>query len=228
MTFKNWLILEKDDLDKKIRNYSGFRLLLLASAVIGLAVSFIILWQRTHSLQMQLIDQSVIDWVRFNKTPAWNQFFCQMTNLADNSVIIFFGFILFAILMTKRRKRAAMVSLASLAGSALFVYLTKHYFGRPRPVDCWRNDCFSFPSGHATMASYFYGLLTYLVFRFLPVSLKKFMLVFILSLLIIILVSFSRLFLEYHYFSDIIAGLFLGGAWLLVAILLIDILYHRV
>ena len=46
-----------------------------------------------------------------------------------------------------------------------------------------------------------------------------------LIMILVISIALSRLFLGYHFFSDIIAGGFLGFSWLLLAILLTDILY---
>jgi undecaprenyl-diphosphatase len=129
-------------------------------------------------------------------------------------------------LTLKRRKRAAAVTFLTLAGSVFFIYFLKSVFGRARPIGCLDNgDCLSFPSGHATLAFYFYGLIGYLFFRFFPISNRGFLILAFIIALLIILISLSRLFLGVHYPSDLIGGMFLGGSWLLLAILLIDMLY---
>jgi len=228
MMIKNWLILEKDDLDKKIRHYSVYRFLLLISAIIGFFASLLLLWPKTHLSKMAIYDQTVIKLItRINNQTLIN-FFSVVTGLGNSYFIIAIFLILAFMLVQKRRKRAAFVSLLTLLGSYSFIHFFKHFFGRPRPFGCEGNDCFSFPSGHSTMATYFYGLLDYLVFRFFPTSLKTFSVFSFLVAFIILLISASRLFLGLHFLSDIFAGFFLGGAWLLVAVLLIDILYHQV
>lgn len=119
--------------------------------------------------------------------------------------------------------------LLTLLGSSLVNYFFREFFGRPRPFGCLKTiiglSCFSFPSGHATGAAYFYGMLDYLIFRFLPMPLKSFLKVSLGIAILVILVGLSRIFLTVHYPSDIIGGFFLGGAWLILGILLIDILY---
>jgi undecaprenyl-diphosphatase len=228
MTLKNWLILEKDDLDKRIRHYSGFRFILLFSAVIGFLISFLLLGFRVNSLPMRIYDQLTIQMINRINNPALLKIFSLITNLGSDFFIGMASITLVLILIKVGRKRAAAASLATILGSATFIYLFKHLFARPRPIGCWGSDCFSYPSGHSTIATYFYGLLDYLVFRFLPMSFKVYFIISSVIILVVLLVSVSRLFLQFHYLSDIFAGFFLGGAWLLVAVLLIDILYHQV
>jgi len=117
------------------------------------------------------------------------------------------------------------VALLSLLGSGFFILFFKNFFGRPRPFDCLGNDCFSFPSGHVTLSFYLYGLLNYLIFRFFSFPLRKTLILSFFLGVLIILIAFSRIFLFLHYPSDLLAGFLLGGAWLLLAIFLIDILY---
>lgn len=226
MSLKTWLSVEKQDLDKRIRSYSRFRLTLLFSIILGFFVSVFWLWQKTFSLKIQNYDKAAILFIEQFKTLSLLNFFSWVTHLGDHFFIAICFVVLTLILIIKKRKRAALVSLLSLGGSAFFISFLKNFFGRGRPFGCLLpDDCLSFPSGHATLAFYFYGLLDYLVFRFLPVSLKSFIFVTLGLGALIALVAVSRLFLGLHYFSDILGGFFLGGSWLLLAILSIDFLY---
>ncbi len=226
MKIKDWFLLEKQDLDRRIRSYPRFRLLLLLTTVFSFFVSIFWLWQKTSSLEMRNYDEGVMTLVNQIKTPALMNFFSLITQLASEFFIIVAFLILAVLLIIKKRKKAATVALFSLAGSAAFIFLLKDFFGRPRPFGCLApGDCLSFPSGHATLAFYFYGLLNYLIFRFLPVSLKTFLVISVVIAILIILIALSRLFLGFHYPSDLLAGFFLGGTWLLLAIFLIDVFY---
>lgn len=228
MTLKKWLSLEKEDLERQIRHYSGYRFILLISAILGFLISFFMLWERTNSEKMKFYDQGVMNFIGQVRNPTLVNLFGLITNLGSNYFIGLVFIALVFILIRVRRKRAAAVSLFSILGSAGFIWLFKHLFGRPRPFGCLGNDCYSFPSGHSTIALYFYGLLDYLIFRFLPLSFKTFLLINFIIISTILLIGVSRLFLQLHFLSDVFAGFFLGGAWLLIAILLIDILYHQV
>ena len=227
--FKNWLRFEKDDIFQRIRNYPGYRLYLLLSAVLAFVVSFFSTWDKTFTLRVKLYDQAVLNFMVEQEPQFLKNIFQIITQFGSSYFIGFLFLLLSAILVLKKRKRAAAVCLFSLAGSYFFVVFFKQIFGRARPFGCLDNgDCLAYPSGHATMSMYFYGLMGYLIFRFLPLSWGKFLLsIFSLSTLII-LVSFSRLFLGVHYLSDIFGGLFLGGAWLMLAVLTIDLLYIEI
>ena len=126
-----------------------------------------------------------------------------------------------------KRKKAVAAVFLTLVGSGLFIYFFKTMFNRERPFGCLAGkDCFSFPSGHATIAFYFYGMLFHLINRF--VRLKK-IVGWSLGLFfgfLILLIAFSRIYLGYHYPTDVIGGFFLGGIFLLVAAILVDFLYQ--
>lgn len=226
MNFKKWLLEEKNDLDGRIRRYSRFRLILFLSATFGFFISLFWLWQKTSTVRVQTYDMAIFSFIERFKTQNLVKFFSFVTNLGDARFVIAGFLILTSILVAKRRKRAAVASLLSLVGSGIFVEILKNFFGRQRPFGCLLpDDCLSFPSGHVTLSFYFYGLLAYLSFRFLPISLKSFLGLLGFLGMVVILIAFSRLFLGLHYFSDIIGGFFLGGSWLCVTILLVDFLY---
>lgn len=226
MKIKEWLLAEKQDLDKRIRNYSKFRFLLLSSVILGFLVSLFWLWQKTFSLKIKLFDTVIMNFVSGTKTPFLMRFFSLVTHLGSEFFIVAAFLILTVLLIVRGRKRAATVALLSLAGSAFFVFFLKEFFGRPRPFGCLApDDCLAFPSGHVTLSFYFYGLLAYLVFRFLPISLRVFLIIGSMIAILILLIALSRLFLGFHYPSDLLGGFFLGGTWLLLAIFLIDVLY---
>lgn len=226
MKIKNWFLVEKQDLDRRIRSYPRFRALLLSATIFGFFVSLFWLWQKTFSLKIKLFDTVIMDFVSEAKTPFLMRFFSLVTHLGSEFFIVAAFLILAVLLIVRRRKRAATVALLSLAGSVFFVFFLKEFFGRPRPFGCLApDDCLAFPSGHATLSFYFYGLLAYLVFRFLPISLRVFLIISFFIGILILLIVLSRLFLGFHYPSDLLGGFFLGGTWLLLAIFLIDVLY---
>jgi undecaprenyl-diphosphatase len=227
MKLNNWLWLEKEDLSARIHHYSKFRLILLFSAVIGFFVSIIWVWQATKiTSQLHSIDSVVIQFISGFKQPEVIQLFSLITYLGSVPFIIGFFFILSIILIIHQKKRAAAASLISLSGTLFFVFLLKNTFGRQRPFGCFEGiDCYSFPSGHASISFYFYSLVDYLILRFFPLKTKYFLVISISLGLLIFLIAVSRVALSYHYPSDIIGGFFLGSAWLSLTIIFIDILY---
>ena len=79
----------------------------------------------------------------------------------------------------------------------------------------------SFPSGHVLRAVVVYGLAAFVVYR-LALSERRGALAIAGAALIILVLSFDRLFLEVHWLTDVAGALLLGGALLLAAMLWLD------
>jgi len=124
-----------------------------------------------------------------------------------------------------RRPRAALFSLLTLLGLPLNMLL-KEIVHRPRPTDILVRILFyergdSFPSGHAMGSTIVYGFLAYLAWTYIrDLARRRFWTVVLI--LTPIAISFSRIYIGAHWFSDII------GAWIfgLIVLLVFADLYH--
>jgi undecaprenyl-diphosphatase len=107
------------------------------------------------------------------------------------------------------------LNLAVFGGMLLNASL-KIVFARPRPYfvnPIVTLTSFSFPSGHTTMATVFYGTLCVLIVsRARRWSLKG--LAILITGLMMMLVGFSRIYLGAHYLSDVVAAYAEGLAWI--------------
>jgi undecaprenyl-diphosphatase len=106
-----------------------------------------------------------------------------------------------------------------IIGANIFFSSLKLVFHRARP-DLHRLieiGGYSFPSGHATNAFALYGILTFLLWRHISPQSGRILLIFI-SALMILMIGISRIYLGVHYPSDVIAGYFISGFWLMMAI----------
>jgi membrane-associated phospholipid phosphatase len=74
----------------------------------------------------------------------------------------------------------------------------------------------SFPSGHASGAVATYGMLAYVLTRLLPERWHAAILA--TAAVIALSTGFSRVFLQVHFLSDVIAGFACGLAWLTLCI----------
>jgi membrane-associated phospholipid phosphatase len=118
-----------------------------------------------------------------------------------------------AFLLLRRRevKQAALLCLGALGIEILFSIL-KLVFHRPRPELAYVHlDTYSFPSGHASGSAGIYAILFYLAARRLSMSAKAILAFAYVAL--VGLIGFSRLYLEVHYLSDVLAGITLGIGW---------------
>jgi len=106
--------------------------------------------------------------------------------------------------------------LTGLFGAIVLFGLFKGLVGRLRPASMMVvEEAMSFPSGHATIAT----VLAWFVYLALDSrtqlqGTKKYIIV-TLCILYPILMSFTRVYLNVHYLSDVIAGMALGTFWMI-------------
>ena len=129
-----------------------------------------------------------------------------------------------AIALALRGERLLAIGVvAAIGGNGLLDAVLKRIFTRVRPPEDGVLQQFhgwSFPSGHAAGAMVAYGFLGYLALRVLPPRLQAPYLMFAAAL--VPLVGASRVFLDAHYASDVLAGFASGTAWLLACILVVE------
>lgn len=165
-------------------------------------------------------------WVNQQVTALWspvlNMIFILITEIGNTDWLIALSLVLSVVLIHKKRLSHAALVLCSMLGTGL-VLLMKWILERPRPLEGLIDvSGYSFPSGHAAMSLIFFGLLIY----FFKDDIKNLMYrrLFIVGCVILFLaVGFSRLYLNVHWFSDVIAGFALGLFWITALILIFKI-----
>jgi membrane-associated phospholipid phosphatase len=161
------------------------------------------------------------------RTDVLTNVFTWITLLGKSQVILVFIFISVALLWLWRKKYCTLPLFIVVAGSETFTYLGKLAFHRPRPeLALYAEPSFSFPSGHATIAFAFYGFAAYLLMRFAK-SWKRKVNIFFVTILLIIAIGFSRLYLGVHYISDVWSGYLVGAMWLIIAVTFSEWLRHK-
>jgi undecaprenyl-diphosphatase len=107
--------------------------------------------------------------------------------------------------------------LAAVGGGYGLNTLIKDLVGRARPPFAQGVHGFSFPSGHAMVGSIYLLLIAYFLSKEVQKASQRWMIFFIFGLLAL-LAGLSRLSLQVHYPSDVLAGFLLGIAYLLACI----------
>ncbi len=98
----------------------------------------------------------------------------------------------------------------TLGVGALTVYIMKVLIARTRPLEAIvQVDGYSFPSGHAAIATLFCSLLIFAYKDHIRNIFLRMLFIIILSLLALT-IAFSRVYLSVHYLSDVIVGIVLG------------------
>ena len=137
------------------------------------------------------------------RRPAFETPMRAATDFAKPKVVLA-GLIALAVLVRPAGAPAVVVALVALAPTNLAVEALKHGVGRVRPDGDRNRKNSSFPSSHAANAA---AIATVLARRFRKASIPL--------LLIAATVAFSRLYLNRHYPSDVLAAVTIGAvsAW---------------
>ncbi len=172
---------------------------------------------------MNSIDLLINDYFSLSKTPVLVKFMSVVTSFFDASfhfILIVVGVSLIIYLV--RGLKYAILFFTSLFLGAVIVFFLKNIFNIARPLDGLVYVLGqSFPSYHATSATIFFIMLMYVFDSYLNSFTKTLFNIFCISCAI--LVSFSRIYLGVHWFSDVFAGVLLG---IVVSTLFIFIFKH--
>jgi membrane-associated phospholipid phosphatase len=189
-------------------------LLLITSIVIfALAVDMVFIKKATT------FDENIFNFVAHYVTPGHTRFMSFITFLGNHAFLIPANLVLLTYYFFKKNRWFSIRVVALALSSLCLKLLLKLFFHRDRPAIplLHKVDGFSFPSGHALIGVSFYGLLIYITWH--EVKNKWWRAGIIVSLaLLILLISFSRIYLRVHYASDVIAGLAIGFFWLIISL----------
>lgn len=165
------------------------------------------------------LDEAFAVALRASVSSATLSGFAVVTHLGDTATLTVLGVGgALALLVCGQRGLAVAWSVA-LAGNALLNVTLKSVFERVRPIHeggLIVADGWSFPSGHASGAVVAYGMLGYLAIRLLPA--RWHLPLLMLATSAAFATGCSRVFLQVHHASDVLAGFASGTTWLAVTI----------
>ncbi|KZC15764.1 phosphoesterase PA-phosphatase [Rhodanobacter sp. FW510-R12] len=141
------------------------------------------------------------------------------THLGDLGWVASASTVVAVFLLLRRHGRLAGIWAVALLGILPINGGLKALFQRVRPLHDHGyivERGWSFPSGHAFGSVVFYGMLAYVLLRLLPPRFHR--AVIAAAVLLVGVVGISRILLQVHYFSDVVAGYAAGAAWLVLCI----------
>ena len=186
----------------------------LIVAVIGAAL-FVTVASHVRSGSTQAFDESVIRWLAAHHTPALDAAMVEITALGTGVVVLMIVAVAGLFLVLTGHKYSAILLLASTFGGIVLNAVLKLGFDRPRPtivIPAVHTASSSFPSGHAMSAAIVYVTVAYLAARLHKKKWARW-LVMTAAIIIVALISLSRMYLGVHYPSDVLAGVVVGLAW---------------
>lgn len=164
------------------------------------------------------IDSHMENFFLSIRSPWGVDFFSTVTWLGEWKLVIFLVILALALFWLKGKKEYILSFLITVGGAEISGQVIKILFHRARPDGgLGVENTFSFPSGHALIATAFYGFLVYYFWRVAKNKAQKYLCLGV-GLFLILLIGASRLYLGAHYFSDVIGGYILGAIWLAIGV----------
>lgn len=167
-------------------------------------------------------DTSIREWMYSIRNPELTAVLKVITYMGNWQTITLLCIVL--LLISKTRFHYGI----PVSIGAIFVTLLnkviKMIFQRPRPDEAFRliqEGGYSFTSGHSITSMVVFGLLIYLVRKYVKDRKKADILTFLLGIPWIF-IGLSRIYMGVHYPSDVLAGWALGAAILIIIISLVD------
>ncbi len=194
--------------------------MLLSLVIFILLIALLVFLIRKPIRKYKPADLAVFKRLESWVSPARSKFISAITFFGNHQFLVPANIVLIIYFLAIRNHNWFSVRVAAIAISSLVLMLVlKALFRRKRPLNPLLKAArgLSFPSGHAIMAVTFYGLLIYIVRHTIDHELLR-IVCWVLLVVLIVLIGFSRIYLRVHYMSDVLAGFIIGFSWLLISL----------
>jgi undecaprenyl-diphosphatase len=194
---------------------------LLSGALVSL-VGYLALAIFAAQQQLFALDYGTRSWVMLLRYEALHLPMELVTSLGDHVGLI--AMIVIAIpVLWRVSRRWALALPVLMAGAGALQWLAKAAAGRARPDQA----SWGFPSGHVLSLVVFFGLMIYLIATASRRRRRWRALACLVAAVPVVVVAFSRLYLDRHWLSDLAGGLTIGAAYLLLAIWIVEVVLTR-
>lgn len=201
----------------KLKSYLFIAFIISVVSIIGFSLISLFISDR----KIIHFDRIIIDSVQGLETTVLTNVMKFFTFIGSAPFVIVLSlFLLFFLYKVLHHRLELILFVAAITGSAILNGILKNFFQRVRP-DFHRLieiEGYSFPSGHAMNAFTVYGIISFLLWRHITGSLGRWILISV-SVIMILAIGISRIYLGVHYPSDIMGGYFASGFWLTTVIL---------
>lgn len=190
-------------------NWAKNILFLLVYMISGLVLVIIIEGLLSGS-DLQPLNNVIESAVVQIRTPLLTTLLVWITKIGNPFVFASVAVFISIMLIMKRNAYESALFLTALLVAVISLTILKNVFQITRPIsDVYSTEGWSFPSGHATVATSFFFLLAHIFWGKMKTVRDKTLLV-AGSVIGALLIAFSRLYLGAHWTLDILAGIALG------------------
>ena len=196
----------------------------LLVAIFSASALFLVSVGVTQGSELTPFNTGVEDAMILLRTPLLTKFFLFVTNIGSPFSLTMFAIIFAIVLLWKRDTYDAFLYLVSILVSIVAFVALKNYLHIPRPTGSLIADLssWSYPSGHATVATAFFFATAYSFFD-VRRSWQARTLLLVACVLGAGLVSFSRVYLGAHFALDVLGGAALGLLCVSVTLLIFNL-----
>jgi membrane-associated phospholipid phosphatase len=192
--------------------------LALAAAVVAAIAFGVITEDYLNNEPLVRWDVNFARWLADHRTTAGEDFFRTITWLGSPVTAFVLGAVICFFLYRHTQVADAALVAVAVGGAEVLNAILKLAFHRQRPeVSAVHLDTYSYPSGHAMMATAFYGVVAYLICRRVS-GIGARVCVVAAAVVLVVVLGFSRLYLGVHYLSDVLSGYAGGAFWLALSI----------
>ena len=210
--------------DAIARQRGPYAALAVAIVVIAVATALVI-WiyaSITSSRGVAGVDRPLLDDLLVLRSPVLDAALTAITFTAGTIGMPLIALVAMTTLALRRRSWTPVVLIATTgAVSVLLTIVGKRFIDRVRPP---HSDAVpplelseSFPSGHTLNAVAIVGIIAYRVIL-RRTSARIRVTIAVAAAVYVALIGFTRVFLGHHWFTDVLAGVVLGAAWLALVI----------
>ena len=158
-------------------------------------------------------DENIRSLIHTIRTPQLDHWVELFTDLGSMVGIVFFSLLVLTVLIYNKRFKDIQFYLISVVGATLAFISIKYSVRRIRPsLEIVDIGGYSFPSGHTTVATATSLAIYFIFVNKLHSETLKILLLFI-CITWPLMIAASRVYLDVHWLSDVIAGLGLGVFW---------------
>jgi membrane-associated phospholipid phosphatase len=190
--------------------------------VVGLAILIALLVvlgfvaEAIRKQEVFILDTTATPFLHGIQSPFMDALMNTLTTIGSSFVIPPIFIVSVILLARKRRFGAATFLGVAAIGGTIIEWAMKLFFARPRPQLAWATvqPDYSFPSGHTMNTVVFYAALALIIWSIF--GRRTGAVAMAVAVVLTIGVGISRIYLGYHYLTDVVAAILAGTAWLLV------------
>lgn len=191
----------------------------IAVIVAALLIATVIAVEVREQAGLTVFDAALASDLRDNMPRPVLHIVALLSRTGNSAVLGTVAALVFIALLWRRHWQLATAWVVTLLGTVTINSLLKLWFQRERPLHDHGfivEKSYSFPSGHASGSMVFYGMLAYVLVVVTPARFHR--PIVVVAAVMITLIGISRILLQVHFFSDVMAGYATGLAWLTLCV----------